>query len=234
MSMTEKEKFWLSSLKDVKSVLEKYKCQYFLDTGTLLGAVRDKRFIPWDNDIDIGVIDFNGNILILKSMAKDLYRLGYNVTIDSHSICVSHPHMVLDLGIKLYEEEGNKYFTYLGKVNGNKICAAIYLYLSPTFVVKKGYGKFKTISFIASIISRFKKIVPKKTYEILFKKMDYEDVKVEVDKELLSSFVSYPFYDDEFKVPENVVKYLRHRYGDTWDKPNKKYNYITDDQSILK
>ena len=42
-------------LLDIDGVCKENKLRYFLAGGTLLGAIRHKGFIPWDNDVDISM-----------------------------------------------------------------------------------------------------------------------------------------------------------------------------------
>lgn len=67
----------LEMLLYIRDLCEKHSIDYYLDGGTLLGAVRHSGFIPWDDDLDI-VIN-----------AKDLKRLKKCI------VANPHPHFFL-------------------------------------------------------------------------------------------------------------------------------------------
>lgn len=55
INLDEKKKIMLSLMDEIDSFCRRNHIRYFLVGGSLLGAVRHQGFIPWDDDMDIGM-----------------------------------------------------------------------------------------------------------------------------------------------------------------------------------
>ena len=63
----------LELLKFVDNICKKYGLEFWLDYGSMLGAIRHKGFIPWDDDVDIAMMrkDYNKFFEVLPQELKD-------------------------------------------------------------------------------------------------------------------------------------------------------------------
>lgn len=73
-------------------VCEKYKLPYFAVYGTAIGAVRHAGFIPWDDDIDVGMlrVDYDKFMEIFSKEMSDKYNLLTPQIDGQYSCTVTH------------------------------------------------------------------------------------------------------------------------------------------------
>lgn len=76
----------LEVLEVIREVCEKHNIQYFAAYGTLLGAVRHKGFIPWDDDVDIVMLrkEYDRFWEVASAELPDEYRLLSPFTVDDY------------------------------------------------------------------------------------------------------------------------------------------------------
>jgi lipopolysaccharide cholinephosphotransferase len=76
----------MKDLLSVMAVFEKHKVRAFLSYGAVLGAVREKDFIKWDDDIDIDVVD-PIDLETRKKIGWDIVNLGFETQPISFNVC---------------------------------------------------------------------------------------------------------------------------------------------------
>lgn len=90
-------------VKNVIDICEKDNLEYFMLGGTMLGAIRHKGFIPWDDDIDLGLPrkDYDKFLEIApEQLANNLKMVNYKTDSNYHYYITR----ILDIDTKVIEE----------------------------------------------------------------------------------------------------------------------------------
>lgn len=102
MSLQEVQAFSFEILKDVHSFCIANNINYSLAYGTLIGAVRHKGFIPWDDDIDVAMLrpDFNRFVKHAREWLSAPYEF---ISPETYEKCPGELSKVIDGSTTLIE-----------------------------------------------------------------------------------------------------------------------------------
>ncbi len=244
--LNEMKSIELSIMKKVHSICEKNGIEYFICYGTLLGAVRHKGSIPWDDDIDISMKrpeyerflklydekrdDFASEGLeIVNKRTEKYYGRIITKVIDTRTYLVEPEYKTDDpfgVFIDIWPLDGTPNNPFFRKVYVAYAKFIKKILLASSMNVLDGYsfGK-KTVIRIASV---FKASAVLRKLEKLALKYDtegseyygsYQDLTNVYPAKCYRSRVLYPYEDTAFWGPEDYDTLLKADYGDYMTPP---------------
>jgi len=233
----------VETLKEVKNVLDNHKITFWLDCGTLLGAIRDKKFIPWDTDIDLCIKD--AELYDLKKAVVDLEERGFEVYCKkrddlNHSILVTKNQIPVVLFLP-YVYDNCFSFKY---ILPRRIVGKVLDYLLWTFKLRnpkttKNYGSIvpynltKTLVRICSKIPEWIRIYISDIIDMLYHKIDSYHVLERVPDRFFKELKTIKFYGMDVCVPKRAEEFIIYRYGKNWKNPTKNCTHGKDNQIIV-
>ena len=239
----------LNTLIAIKKICDKHNIRYFLAGGTLIGAVRHKGFIPWDDDIDIGMLrsDYDRFLSFSNELPQYISLINYDTypafgepftkAIDNRTVFVQKFSRNVDVPQGVFID-----IFPLDNVPDQKISRRIHqtkaYILRKLILVKNGYSfpkdgakkiAYASLKLIAKGLTREKlqraflrnaiKYNTEQTNEIVNLGGNYGYEKESFPRSYVSKTVTLPFENYKFSVPEAYDLYLKHIYGNYMELP---------------
>jgi lipopolysaccharide cholinephosphotransferase len=216
------QEIMFETLLEVDKICKKHNLKYWLSSGTLLGAVREKDFIPWDDDLDICMLkdDYDIFLQVVPSLLKkDMFlqtknsdsKFPYNFAkirsnkgkiIEKHEIGKNIEYnqgIFIDI-FPMLSVPSNKLFNYFYK---------FYFLFVKLFTYK--YLNIEKIEY--SLIQYFESKFHHKNNQIIIKTPKLPDSNMYIDKKEVFPLKKIHFHNNDFYAPLNTDNYLKNIFG---------------------
>lgn len=250
IEIKELKKIQIEILKNVHEFCIDNEIKYFLDCGTLIGAIRHKGYIPWDDDVDIGMLRSEYKKFVDTFNKKNKNKRYKMICVENDDDYCCAFGKVVDTKTVLYEpnKQGRKIAVYID----------VFVYDNASkndFEVKKQYkirDMWRALNTAHSLKNEIGTNIGRKiAFNILhyltkpfpknfFAKKMAENAQIYnyketgrvgnftaytvmlCEKEVFSSYIDWEFEGKFYKIPIGYDKWLRASYGDYMKIPPEK------------
>ena len=244
LTLKEQQKIMLDMMKSIHTFCTKNKIRYVLLYGTLLGAVRHKGFIPWDNDMDIGIPrpDYDKLLNLLNTgekMGEHYYHLHYTNDNNYHyqiiRICddrtLVRPVYIRDqpnkmgVWVDIFPIDGIPQNNPSGLFHKIRLTINLKIQIADIYSIRE---KKDIANRLGNLCCRIFPNVKKRNFRIdsICRKTSFDVAKyvadmsdrdgnvIPMDKDDFNSAVLLEFEDATFYCPAKWDEYLKKAYGD--------------------
>ena len=247
LTLRERQLEYLRILKELDQYCTENNLRYYMGCGTLIGAVRHKGFIPWDDDLDVFMPqpdfdrfwkEYQPGRFIIRTIYNDLsHPFTFGRFCDTSVYSFTNNQKIYDCGIDIYvingaPSERNEQIEHIDKVfkfiNRKSKLASF-----RNILAKRGLWPNKSLNF--KLLNR-----TLKRADAEFRKYKFDDCKyiwpygggkLILKKELYGIPVRLQFEDGCFYAPEHYHEVLTAGYGDYMTLPpedkRKPYHGVT-------
>lgn len=228
----------LEILKAVDAVCDRHGLRYYIWAGTMIGAVRHKGFIPWDDDLDIAMPRADYDMLIrhagewlpepyemVCAETDPVYPLPFAKIQDASTTLIERMHLKYTGGvyIDVFPIDGVPENTFVRKLHFARYeyyKRVLYLLFRDPY--KHGRGPSSWIPLLCrkaytlkGVQDKIRAILKRYDYDACRLVADYDDgSRGAMDKKILGTPVPYTFEDTTVKGVSDYDTYLSNKYGD--------------------
>lgn len=236
----------LGMLKELDRICRAHQINYIIDAGTLLGAVRHKGFIPWDDDIDVRMLredyekfcrvcetDLDAQYFLQNHKTDDGYRWGYARILKRDTVFIrqNQEKMTAKNGIfiDIFPNDnlpnsfwGKWYCTFLSMICRKGLYSEIGVKTGKTWVHKMGFvvlNLFPKRIFHWLRDSLVKKYKDSKTESVRCFGWGSREETIGFKKEWLENTCDMEFEGLVVKAPVQTHEFLVHSFGEDYMTP---------------
>ncbi len=234
----------LEIIVEVDRVCRKNNIKYILDGGSLLGAVRHKGFIPWDDDLDIAMLredydrfinackhDLSSDFFFQHYKSEKKYPLNFGKVRMKNTIYKEKLFSELDINQGIYIDvfpidnvvlrRKKIQCRLISMLNSARFCKlGIYRGAHIKRLIYKPVAtmSLNRINAIAEYIMEFNN---KKRTEYVYKFCHQGKMKPLYKRSIYEDIIDIEFEGHKFYVPKEYDEFLSERYGDYMKYPPK-------------